>query len=137
MSYDTEHVRNAGSTPGGIAGVPTFAQLVDNPDLAALYTELRRASSTTAPALVETMRVSKKTVYDYLHRLEQAGLVVRRKEGRWHYYRLSGRDAPPAARRALRWVRDSLKDEPRVARDAAALCCVREKDLSELAACYG
>jgi len=76
MSYDTEHVRNAGSTPGEIAGVPTFAQLVDNPDLAALYTELRRSSATTAPALVETMRVSKKTVYDYLHRLEQAGLVT-------------------------------------------------------------
>lgn len=76
MSYDTEHVRNAGSTPDGIAGVPTFAQLVDNPDLAALYTELRQASSTTAPALVETMRVSKKTVYDYLHRLEQAGLAT-------------------------------------------------------------
>ena len=76
MSYDTEHVRNAGSTPGEIAGVPTFAQLVDNPDLAALYTELRRSAATTAPALVEAMRVSKKTVYDYLHRLEQAGLVT-------------------------------------------------------------
>jgi len=68
-------VRNPGDTPGGITGVPTFAQLVDNPNLAALYTEIRCNSTATAPELIETLAVSKKTVYDYLDSLEQAGLL--------------------------------------------------------------
>jgi DNA-binding MarR family transcriptional regulator len=75
MSYDTEHVRNAGETPGAITGIPTFTELLDNTDLAALYTSIRQAGTTTGPQLVETTTVSKKTVYDYLHRLEQAGLI--------------------------------------------------------------
>ena len=75
MSYDTEHVRNAGDTPGTITGIPTFAELLENPSLADLYTSIRQAETATAPELVETMTVSKKTVYDYLHKLEQAGLI--------------------------------------------------------------
>jgi predicted DNA-binding transcriptional regulator AlpA len=75
MSYDTEHVRNAGETPSTITNIPTFTELLDNTDLAALYTSIRRAGTTTGPELVETTTVSKKTVYDYLHRLEQAGLI--------------------------------------------------------------
>ncbi|WP_179235218.1 winged helix-turn-helix domain-containing protein [Halorubrum ezzemoulense] len=75
MSYDTEHVRNAGDTPGMIIGIPTFAELLDNPSLASLYTSIRQSGTTTGPELVETTTVSKKTVYDYLHKLEQAGLI--------------------------------------------------------------
>ncbi|WP_008524242.1 ArsR/SmtB family transcription factor [Halorhabdus tiamatea] len=75
MSYDTEHVRNADDTPGMITGIPTFAELLDNADLAALYTAIRRSSTASGPELVETMDVSKKTVYDYLHKLERAGLI--------------------------------------------------------------
>jgi len=75
MSYDTEHVRNAGDTPGMITGIPTFAELLENPSLAGLYTSIRRSESATGPELVESTTVSKKTVYDYLHKLEQAGLI--------------------------------------------------------------
>jgi len=75
MSYDTEHVRNAGDTPGMITGIPTFAELLENPALASLYTSIRRAGTATGPELVDTTTVSKKTVYDYLHKLEQAGLI--------------------------------------------------------------
>ncbi|GGL44217.1 transcriptional regulator [Halarchaeum grantii] len=75
MSYDTEHVRNAGDTPGTITGIPTFAELLENPSLADLYTSIKRVETATAPELVETTTVSKKTVYDYLHKLEQAGLI--------------------------------------------------------------
>jgi len=87
--------------------------------------------------VIDLLDLSPSTVSRHMTLLEQAGLVTRRKQGRWHYYRLAGREASPVARRALRWVRDSLKDEPRIVSDGAALCCVREKDLSELAACYG
>jgi len=75
MSYDTEHVRNAGDTPGMITGIPTFAELLENPSLASLYTSIRRSATATGPDLVELTTVSKKTVYDYLHKLEQAGLI--------------------------------------------------------------
>lgn len=75
MSYDTEHVRNAGNTPGVITGIPTFAELLENPSLASLYTSIRRSTTATGPELVESTIVSKKTVYDYLHKLEQAGLI--------------------------------------------------------------
>ncbi|ERG94133.1 HTH domain-containing protein [Haloquadratum walsbyi] len=75
MSYDTEHVRNAGDTPETITGIPTFAELLENPSLADLYTLIRQAGTATGPELVETMTVSKKTVYGYLHKLEQAGLI--------------------------------------------------------------
>ncbi len=75
MSYDTEHVRNAEDPLQPITGIPTFTELLDNTELAGLYTSIRQAETTTGPELVETTPVSKKTVYDYLHKLEQAGLI--------------------------------------------------------------
>ena len=76
MSYDTEHVRNAGDIPGTISGIPTFTELLTNTALASLYTTIRHSSTATAPELVETADVSKKTVYEYLRKLEQAGLIT-------------------------------------------------------------
>ncbi|OYR81082.1 transcriptional regulator [Halorubrum ezzemoulense] len=75
MSYDTEHVRNAGDTPEMITGISTFTELLENPSLASLYTSIQRLETATGPELVELTNVSKKTVYDYLHKLEQAGLI--------------------------------------------------------------
>lgn len=76
MSYDTEHVRNAGDTPGPITGIPTFTELLANTALASLYTSIRHSAAATGPDLVETADVSKKTVYEYLRKLEQAGLIT-------------------------------------------------------------
>ena len=76
MSYDTEHVRNAGEGPGRITGIPTFTELLANTNLATLYTSIRHSSTATGPELTETANVSKKTVYEYLRKLEQAGLVT-------------------------------------------------------------
>ena len=76
MSYETEHVRNVGDSIKTITGVPTFTELLTNPDLAGLYTAVRQSPATTAPDLVETSDISKKTVYQYLRRLEQAGLIT-------------------------------------------------------------
>lgn len=76
MSYDTEHVRNAGDHPGSITGIPTFTELLANTALASLYTSIHNSSTATGPELVETANVSKKTVYEYLRKLEQAGLIT-------------------------------------------------------------
>jgi len=76
MSYDTKHVRNAGDTARTITGIPTFTELLANPALASLYTRIRHSTTATAPELRETANVSKKTVYEYLRKLEQAGLIT-------------------------------------------------------------
>jgi predicted transcriptional regulator len=75
MSYDTEHVRNAGNGPAMITGLPTFTDLLTNTNLADLYTAIRQSPGVTAPELIDQVAVSKKTVYEYLHRLERAGLI--------------------------------------------------------------
>lgn len=76
MSYDTEHVRNADSPPSPISGLPTFTELFVNTNFATLYTTIQQSSGMTGPELAENAAVSRKTVYEYLHRLEQAGLVT-------------------------------------------------------------
>ena len=75
MSYDTEHVRNASNGPAMITGLPTFTDLLTNTNLADLYTVIRQSPGVTAPELIDQVAVSKKTVYEYLHRLERAGLI--------------------------------------------------------------
>ena len=68
--------------------------------------------------------------------LMNAGLVARRKDGRWHYYRRASATGPGAPASALRWVTAALKDSPALAVDADALCCIREQPLEDVAACY-
>lgn len=53
MSYDTTHVRNAGDDPQPITGISVFTELVENPDLAALYTTIRASGTATGPDFVE------------------------------------------------------------------------------------
>lgn len=86
--------------------------------------------------IIEVLGLSPSTVSKHMSILQQAGLVERRKDGRWHYYRLAGRGASPVARQAIRWATKSLENEQVIVTDAKALCCVREKDREELAACY-
>jgi ArsR family transcriptional regulator, arsenate/arsenite/antimonite-responsive transcriptional repressor len=86
--------------------------------------------------IIEVLGLSPSTVSKHMSILQQAGLVERRKDGRWHYYRLAGRGAQPIVRQALRWTLNSLDDEKMIAKDARALCCIRKQDREELAACY-
>lgn len=75
MSYDTDHVRNVGERPETITGLHALTELVDNADLAGIYTAIRSASTATGPELVERTDVSKKTVYEYLRKLKRVGLI--------------------------------------------------------------
>ena len=86
--------------------------------------------------VIDLLGMSPSTVSKHMDLLHQAGLVERRKDGRWHYFRVAGREATPTAQKALRWVLDSLKDEPGAKADAKKLCCVKKKDLLEVSACY-
>ena len=86
--------------------------------------------------IVEVLGLAPSTVSKHLSLLHQAELVRMRKKGRWHYYRLPGEKAPPHVRAILRWVFERLKNEDVVVSDAARLCCIRQQDVQELAACY-
>ena len=86
--------------------------------------------------IIEVVGLSPSTVSKHMSILQQAGLVERRKDGRWHYYRLAGRDAAPTVRQALRWARKSLQDERTIAKDARVLSRVRAKTREDVAACY-
>ena len=86
--------------------------------------------------IVPVLGLAPSTVSKHVEVLRQAGLIDMRKEGRWHYYRLAGKQSPPLVREALRWVLRSLETEEIALSDAAKLCCVRDTDPQELAACY-
>jgi ArsR family transcriptional regulator, arsenate/arsenite/antimonite-responsive transcriptional repressor len=86
--------------------------------------------------IIDLLELAPSTVSKHMALLHQAGLVERRKEGRWHYFRLAGKEAPAAARQAVRWTLDSLQQEPQALGDSKKLCCTRRKDLSELSSCY-
>jgi len=86
--------------------------------------------------IIELLGLAPSTVSKHLDLLHQAGLVARRKQGRWHYFRLVGRDAPPVPRRTLRWALELLHTEPGIQADARKLRSVRKKKLQEVSTCY-
>ena len=67
--------------------------------------------------IIEMLGLAPSTVSKHMSILRQARLIEGRKQGRWMYYRLAGRDASAAVRNALKWVGQSLKDDAQVAKD--------------------
>lgn len=86
--------------------------------------------------LVGLLELAPSTVSKHLDILGHAGLVQRRKHGRWAHFRLAGRDASPIVRRALRWALEALGDDAALALDAERVARLRCCDPKELAACY-
>jgi DNA-binding transcriptional ArsR family regulator len=71
--------------------------------------------------ITELLGLALSTTSKHLSILYQAGLLDARKEGRWIYYSLPGKDAPAAAREAIRWVAKALAGDRRIAEDAKRL----------------
>jgi ArsR family transcriptional regulator len=87
--------------------------------------------------IIELLQLAPSTVSRHLAVLQQSGLVERRKDGRWHYYRLAGKDASPLVKQALRWARASLSDEATVTADARRIASICTQDPAALTTCYG
>ncbi len=85
---------------------------------------------------IALLGLSPSTVSKHLDILHRAGLVERRKAGRWCYFRLAGRDAPPAVRGALRWVATALRTAAELRADRARLARLRRADPRAVAGCY-
>jgi DNA-binding transcriptional ArsR family regulator len=86
--------------------------------------------------VVDLLGLAPSTLSKHVDLLLAAGLVRRRKQGRWHYFRLAGRSAPVEVRRALDWTLRTLREDPVIRRDAKRLRTILKKDPAELAACY-
>jgi len=82
--------------------------------------------------ITELFGLAVSTTSKHLSILYQAGLLDARKEGRWIYYSLAGKDAPAPARAAVRWASQALADDPQLASDATNLKKVLALDLAEL-----
>jgi DNA-binding transcriptional ArsR family regulator len=71
--------------------------------------------------LIELIGLAPSTVSKHLSILRSARLIEGRKDGRWMYYRLAGEQSPPAARTALAWLLEALKDSPLILKDRQRL----------------
>lgn len=73
--------------------------------------------------LTDLVGLAPSTVSKHLSLLRAAGLVEMRKQGRWAYYRLAGREAGSPERRLLRLLRDLAEQDPIALEDTTRLAC--------------
>ncbi len=71
--------------------------------------------------IVEVLGLAPSTVSKHLSILSAADLVVSRKDGRWAYFRLPAGSAGAFVRPVLRWMGDTLQNDPTIERDAKTL----------------
>jgi DNA-binding transcriptional ArsR family regulator len=86
--------------------------------------------------IVELFGLAPSTLSKHVDLLSTAGLVRRRKQGRWHYFRLAGEAAPDEVRQALEWALGAVRHDRAIREDAKRLRTILRKDLQETAACY-
>ena len=86
--------------------------------------------------IIEMIGLAPSTVSRHMAILVQAGLVDFRKEGKWRYYRLPGREGSVSIQRALKWLQSELGDSPMVREDAKRLKVVMAKDVKILCQRY-
>lgn len=86
--------------------------------------------------IVELFGLAPSTLSKHVDLLSTAGLVRRRKQGRWHYFRLAGNGAPDEVRQALEWTLGTLRYDSMIREDAKRLRKILKKDPQEIVACY-
>jgi DNA-binding transcriptional ArsR family regulator len=86
--------------------------------------------------IIEVLGLAPSTVSKHMNVLQQARLVERRKQGKWHFYRLAGGRDDPAASRAVAWILSELRGNPTIAQDSRKTRKVRMQDLEKLSTCY-
>ena len=87
--------------------------------------------------LIDLLCLAPSTISKHLNILHQAGLINRRKEGRWVYYSLaSGKNTPLNIRRIIKWACDALVDDNQIANDKISLTEITSKTKSEVCRCY-
>jgi len=58
--------------------------------------------------IIGVLGLASSTVSKHMSLLMDAGLVRARKDGRWRYFRLAGKNAPKHIKKCLDWINESL-----------------------------
>jgi DNA-binding transcriptional ArsR family regulator len=87
--------------------------------------------------IVELMKLATSTVSKHMSILKAARLVESRKDGRWLYYRLPGKEASATVRKAMEMTFDSVAKEPQALRDQIRLDEILKIDVQTLCASVG
>lgn len=82
--------------------------------------------------ITELFGLAPSTVSKHLSILNQAGLLVSRKDERWVYYRLPDNSAAVEVQEALDWVIKSLGKSDEARKDAADLKKILKMDVLEI-----
>ena len=82
--------------------------------------------------ITELLELAPSTVSKHMFILKQAHLVEARKDGRWMYYRLAGKDAPREVRDAIAWVSRSVAASSKIREDAKRLKKILKLDPEKL-----
>jgi len=86
--------------------------------------------------IIELLGLAPSTVSKHMKVLTDAGLVYKRKQGRWQYFRLVGPEAPQVARQALDWVLKTLEGDATIESDTTRMKTILKQDPQDLVACY-
>jgi ArsR family transcriptional regulator, arsenate/arsenite/antimonite-responsive transcriptional repressor len=86
--------------------------------------------------VIDVLGLAPSTISKHLSVLHRAGLIQRRKEGRWHYYRLSDGKGSRLVRSALKLAKESLEETTEVKKDSVKIGKVLKKDLAKLCLIY-
>ena len=88
--------------------------------------------------LIDLLGLAPSTISKHLNILHRAGLINRRKEGRWvHYSLATGRNNPLYIRRIIKWACDALADDHQISADESSLVEISGKSKTEVCQCYG
>lgn len=82
--------------------------------------------------LTELLSLAPSTMSKHMSILANSRLVNTRKEGRWVYYSLPGKEAPVVVREALDWLRKAMSADPMVLEDARRLKKILQIDPTTL-----
>lgn len=82
--------------------------------------------------ITELLHLASSTVSKHLFLLKQAGLVDSRKDGRWIFYRLPGKEAPALVREWLSVLLSTARVEKTCSEDRKALRVILKMDAEEL-----
>jgi DNA-binding transcriptional ArsR family regulator len=80
-----------------------------------------RAGELCVCQIIELLGLAPSTVSKHMSILRQARLVEARKDGRWMYYRLTGRKAGKPVREALAWLQRNLGQVAKIRQDERTL----------------
>jgi len=84
--------------------------------------------------IIAVIQLSQSTISKHLYLLKSAGLIKDRKDKKWVFYSLDGKDADGYAGRALRNLRGWLNGDPIIARDRERTSIARELGAARICA---